>query len=284
MTLSSRKLSRSNGGSIVIMLFLLVLAAIMVLPLLYVVLQAFKPLEELFIFPPRFWVKSPTMENFRQLMNVTSNLWVPFSRYLFNSVFITLLCTVIQVVFASMAAYPLAKNEFVGKQFIFGMVVISLLFTYEVTFIPQYLILSSFRLINTFLSLICTAAAFPMGLYLMRQNLLLFPDSILESARIDGATEAVVFWKIIMPANKTVWMTMAMFSFNGMWNRSDSAYIYDEQLKSLPTLLSQIAAGGISRMGVGAATSLLLIIPPIIVFLLTQSRVMETMANSGMKD
>lgn len=284
MVLSSKRISRSNGGSILILIFLVLLGVVMALPLVYVVLQAFKPMEELFIFPPRFWVKRPTMDNFRQLANITSDLWVPFSRYLFNSVFMTLLCTGLQVVLASMAAYPLAKHNFVGKRFFFSIVVLSLLFTYEVTFIPQYILLSLLRLINNPLSLICTAAAFPLGLYLMRQNLMFFPDSVLESARIDGAGEWKIFWRIIMPSNKAVWMTMTMFSFSGIWNRSDTSFIYSEQLKSLPTLLQQISSAGISRMGVGAATSLLLIVPPIVVFLATQSKVIQTMANSGMKE
>ena len=251
---------------------------------MYTILQSLKPLDELFIFPPRFFVRRPTLENFIQLKNITSDLWVPFSRYLFNSVFLTVFCTAIQVVFASMAAYPLAKHKFPGQKVFFNMVVLSLLFTNEVTFIPLYIMLSSMHLINSYMALILPVAAFPLGLYLMRHNLLGFPDSVIESARIDGAKEATIFWHVIMPSNRAVWMTMLMFSFSSMWNRSDTAFIYTEAKKSLPTILAQLSSAGIARMGVGAAISVFMILPPILIFLITQSGVMETMANSGMKE
>ena len=139
---SAKHVSRSAGGTAAIIIFLLLFGLIMALPLLYTILQSLKPLDELFIFPPRFFVRRPTLENFIQLKNITSDLWVPFSRYLFNSVFLTVFCTAIQVVFASMAAYPLAKHKFPGQKVFFNMVVLSLLFTNEVTFIPLYIMLS----------------------------------------------------------------------------------------------------------------------------------------------
>lgn len=276
--------SRSKGGTAMIIIFLLGVAVMMGIPLVYMVIQSLKPLDELFVFPPRFFVRRPTLSNYTQLQTITSGLWVPFSRYLFNSLAVTGITTAMQVIFASMAAYPLAKHNFKGKQFFFGIVVLSLLFSYEVTFVPQYILLSSLGMINSYSALILPAAAFPLGLYLMRQNLLQYPDSILESARIDGATEAAIFWKIIFPANRPVWMTMLMFSFSGLWNRADTAFIYSEAKKSLPTMLAQVSSGGIARMGVSAAVAVLLIIPPIAIFLLTQSQVIETMSNSGMKE
>ncbi len=275
---------RSIGGNMTVVIMLSLLGAVMILPLLYMVLQSLKPLEEIYIFPPRFWVKNPSFNNYKNLMTLTSDLWVPFSRYLFNSLFVTGICTVIQVLFASMAAYPLAKGDFLGKNFLFNLVVLSLMFTYEVVFLPQYMMISALGWTDTFLALIVPSAAYPLGLYLMRQNLLSFPDSILEAARIDGASEAKLFWRILMPSMKAVWMTMIVFSFGALWGRSDTSYIYSEQLKSLPTLLSQLSASGVARMGVGAATSVVLVIPPILVFIITQSNVLETMASSGMKD
>lgn len=279
-----KRISRSRGGTIAVFLFLACLGTIMVLPLVYTVVQALKPIEEIFIFPPRFWVKSPTLNNIKQLVSLTSSLWVPFSRYMFNSLFLTILCTAIQVVFASMAAYPLAKHQFRGKTLIFQMVVLALLFTYDVTFIPQYVLISKLKLIDTYLAMILPGVSFPLGLYLMRQNLLSFPDSVLEAARIDGAKERIIFWKVIMPSVKPVWMTMTVFSFGALWNRSDSNYIFSEPLKGVQTLLTQLSAGGIARMGVSAATTLVLVVPPILVFILAQSQVMETMASSGMKE
>ena len=189
-----------------------------------------------------------------------------------------------QVVFASMAAYPLSKHEFRGKGFIFNLVVIALLFTGEVVFLPQYIMIAGMKLIDSHLALILPSVAYPLGLYLMRQNMLGFPDSVIEAARIDGAPERFVFWRVVMPNMKPVWMTMIVFSFGAMWSRSDTSYIYFEQLKALPTLLNQISASGVARAGVGAAATVILMIPPILIFLLTQSKVIETMTNSGLKE
>ncbi len=279
-----KRTSRSVGGTAALFLFLALIGAAMALPLVYTVVQALKPLDEIFIFPPRFWVRNPTLDNIKMLFSLTNSLWVPFSRYAFNSVMLTAACTCMQVVFASMAAYPLAKHDFRGKSFIFNLIVLALLFTYDVTFIPQYVLVSKLKMINTYFAMILPGVAFPLGLYLMRQNLLGFPDSVLEAARIDGAKERVIFWRIVMPSVKPVWMTMLVFSFGGLWNRSDTNYIFSEQLKGLQTLLQQLSAGGIARMGVSAATTLVLIIPPILVFIFAQSQVIETMANSGMKE
>lgn len=281
---SPKRVSRSRTGTFLIVVFLALLSLIMILPLVYTLLQAFKPIEEIFIFPPKFWVQHPTLNNITMIFSLTTNLRVPFSRYLFNSVFITGLCTALQVIFASMAAYPLSKHRFPGQKAIFSLIVLSLLFTYDVTFLPQYIMISKMHLVNSYWALILPSLSFPLGLYLMRQNLQSFPDSVLESARIDGASEAVIFWRVVMPSVKAVWLTMVIFSFGALWNRSDTAFVYSEELKSLPTLLSQLASGGIARAGVSAATSLLLIIPPLLVFILTQSGVTETMANSGLKE
>ena len=183
-----------------------------------------------------------------------------------------------------MAAYPLAKHDFFGKNFFFQLIVLALLFTADVLALPQYILISWLGWVDTYWALILPSGAYTLGVYLMRQNMIGFPDSILESARIDGASEAICFWKIIIPSMKSVWMTMIVFSFGAMWSRSDTTYIYTEQLKGLPTLLSQISASGIARQGVSAATSVILIIPPILIFIITQSNVIESMANSGLKD
>ncbi len=183
-----------------------------------------------------------------------------------------------------MAAYPLSKYEFRGKNATFQLIVTALLFTGEVVFLPQYILISWFRMLDSYWALILPSLAYPLGLYLMRQNMIGFPDSVIEAARIDGAPERIVFWKIVMPNMKPVWMTMIVFSFGAIWSRSDTSYIYSEQLKGLPSLLTQISASGIARAGAGAAATVILMIPPILIFLLTQSKVIETMANSGLKE
>lgn len=284
MKLSAKKINRSNGGTLVILLFLSLMAALMMIPFIYAILQSLKPLEEIFVFPPRFWVTRPTLNNFSALFSSASELWVPFSRYVFNSLFLAIVCTVIQVIFASMAAYPLSKCQFKGRNFLFNIVVISLMFTGEVLFLPQYLLVSVLGLTDSYWAMIIPSMAYPLGLYLMRQNMISLPDSLIEAAKLDGASEGVIFWKIVMPNMKAPMMTMVVFAFGAMWGRSDTTLIYSEQLKGLPTLLGQLSSAGIARAGVGAASAVLLMIPPIIVFVLTQSQVIEAMTNSGMKD
>lgn len=284
MVLSSKRISRSNGGTVSIVVFLVLVGVLMMIPLVYALLQSIKPMEEIFVFPPRFWVNRPTLQNYRNLLNYTSDLWVPVSRYVLNSVFLSVVCTVIQVVIASMAAYSLSKLQWRGRDAFFHIIVLSLLFTGDVVALPQYLMISQMRIIDTFWAMILPSAAYTMGLYLMRQNMLLLPDSLLEAARIDGAPERTIFWSVVMPNVKPTWLTMVVFAFGGLWNRSDTTYIYSEDLKSLPTLLSQISSGGIARAGVSAAAAVLMMIPPILIFIVTQSNVIETMANSGMKE
>ena len=267
-----------------IVVFLVLVGVLMMIPLVYALLQSIKPMEEIFVFPPRFWVNRPTLQNYRNLLNYTSDLWVPVSRYVLNSVFLSVVCTVIQVVIASMAAYSLSKLQWRGRDAFFHIIVLSLLFTGDVVALPQYLLISQMRIIDTFWAMILPSAAYTMGLYLMRQNMLLLPDSLLEAARIDGAPERTIFWSMVMPNVKPTWLTMVVFAFGGLWNRSDTTYIYSEDLKSLPTLLSQISSGGIARAGVSAAAAVLMMIPPILIFIVTQSNVIETMANSGMKE
>ncbi len=282
--LSAKKISRSTAGTVAIILFLSVLGIFMIIPFVYAILQSLKPIEEIYIFPPRFWVVKPTLHNFSTLFKLSSSLWVPFGRYLLNSFGVAAICTTLQVIFASMAAYPLSKYEFRGKNATFQLIVTALLFTGEVVFLPQYILISWFRMLDSYWALILPSLAYPLGLYLMRQNMIGFPDSVIEAARIDGAPERIVFWKIVMPNMKPVWMTMIVFSFGAIWSRSDTSYIYSEQLKGLPSLLTQISASGIARAGAGAAATVILMIPPILIFLLTQSKVIETMANSGLKE
>ncbi len=284
MRLSAKKVSRSNGGTFVIIFFLFLLALVMMIPFIYALLQSLKPIEEIFVYPPRFWVTRPTLDNFSLLFRSATDLWVPFSRYVWNSIYIAVGTTAISVLFSSMAAYPLAKHNFKGRNFIFSVMTLSMLFNGTVLFLPSYLLVSALGLTDTHLIFFLTALGNTMGLYLMRQNMVGFPDSILEAARIDGAPERLIFWRMVMPNMKAAVMTLVVFAFSAAWGMSDSLYIYSEELKGLPTLLTQVAAGGIARAGVGAASSVLMMLPPIIVFIITQSNVIEAMTNSGMKD
>ncbi len=278
-----KRINRSLWGDIVVFLLLLIVALFMALPFVYTIIQAFKPFEELFAFPPRFYVVNPTLDNFRDLFIVTANSWVPFSRYVFNSVFVSLIGTTSHVVIASLCAYPIAKHEFPGRKGIFNVIQLSLLFNGTVTALPTYIIMSTLGWINTYWSLIIPAVGGAFGMFLMKQFMEGIPTPLLEAARIDGANEWTIFWKVVMPNVKPAWLTLVIFSFTGLWNSTGGSYIFDEQLKMLPTALSQIASAGIARMGVGMAASLLLLIPPIATFILSQSRIIETMSTAGIK-
>ena len=280
----TKRVNRSTGGNILVFIMLVVLGGFMLLPVLYTVVQAFKPMEELFIFPPRFTVQNPTLKNFKLIGQLVDNLWVPFSRYTFNSVFVSAAGTAGNVVIASMAAYPLAKSDFPGKKFLFKIVTVALLFSGGVLGLAQYIIMAKLHMINTYWALILPSVATPMGLFLMKQFMEGISTSLLEAARIDGMNEFQIYWSIVMPNVKPAWLTMIIFAFQGMWSMTGGNFIYKEELKMLPTALAQIQSGGIARAGVAAAANLLMFIPPVIMFLVTQSSIMETMAHAGIKE
>ena len=282
-TLNKKRLTRSLWGDIIVFILLLIVACFMSLPFIYTIIQAFKPFEELFAFPPKFYVVNPTLDNFADLFTVASSSWVPFSRYVFNSVLVSLVGTSLHVICASLCAYPIAKKNFPGKKPIFTIVTTSLLFNATVTALPNYIIMSKLGWINSHLSIIVPAIGGAFGMFLMKQFMEGIPTALLEAAQIDGAGEWKIFWTIVMPQVKPAWLTLVIFCFTSMWNATGSSYIYNEELKTLPTALSQISSAGIARMGVGMAASLIMIIPPIFTFILSQSRVIETMSTAGIK-
>ncbi len=279
------KAYRSIGGNIGTFIFLLIIALFMLLPLVFVVSSAFKPLSELFIFPPKLFPMNPTLDNFKDLSSLLGDSWLPFSRYVFNSLAVTVIGTFGNIIFSSMAAYVLSKHDFPGKNILFQTVVLSLLFSTVVTGIPNYIIITKLHMINTVWALILPLLPSSLGLFLMKQFMdQMIPDTLLEAARLDGAGENRIFFSICLPLVKPAIMTLLIYSFQGIWNSTGGSYIFDEKLKTLPTALNNIITSGISRTGVSSAVSLLLILPPIAVFLFAQSNVLQTMATSGMKD
>ncbi len=278
-------LNRSAGGDTGITVMLTLFGAFMFLPMYYVVIQSLKPLDELFMFPPKFYVINPTFDNFKDLFMLLSDSWVPFSRYIFNTVFITFCGTLGNLIFASMAAYSLAKLRFPGRKTIFQIIVMSLMFHSTVNQVTHFIILSSFGWVDTYLSIIVPSMATTMGLYLMKQFMeTSVPDTVLESARLDGASEFRTFLTIAMPMVKPAWLTLIIECFKSLWNAGASIYIHSEELKTFNYAIGQIIAGGIARSGAGAASTVLMMMVPIGVFVLSQSKIIETMGASGMKD
>lgn len=284
MRKNHRKLNRSLAGNVLIFLILGIMALFMALPLLFTIVNAFKPLDEIWEFPPRFYVRNPTLSNFFDLVGIFDGSWIPFGRYVLNTLIVTVIGTALHIMLSSMAAYPLAKGNFPGRNTINSMIVLSLMFAGNVTAVPAYIIMSELGLIDSVLAIIFPAACSSLGLFLMRQYMDTVPESIIEAARIDGCNEFTTLFKIIMPTVRPAWLTLILFSFQGLWGNTGGSYIYSEQKKLLPYALNQIVLGGVARTGASYAASLLMLLVPIIIFIITQSNVIETMASSGLKE
>ncbi|MDQ0059293.1 carbohydrate ABC transporter permease [Paenibacillus harenae] len=285
--LRRKRVNRSWAGDIFLFLILAAVGYFMAMPLVFVISNAFKPINEILKFPPDFFVHHPTLTNFSDLYHLLAGSWVPFTRYIFNTFFIAILGTALHVLIASLAAYPLAKRRFPGRGALFGIVVLSLMFSATVTQITNYMTMSWLGFLDTHLAVIVPAIGSSLGLYLMKQFMEQIPDSLLEAAQIDGCSELRIFWSVVMPVVKPAWLTLIIFSFQGLWGAGGAAgsmYIYSEQLKTIDYALGQILAGGIIRTGPSMAATLLLLTVPILIFVLSQSSVIQTMSTSGMKD
>ncbi|OGI08124.1 MAG: ABC transporter permease [Candidatus Margulisbacteria bacterium GWF2_35_9] len=280
-----RSVTRSAGGDVGIYIILGIVACIMVLPMVYAIASSLKPLDELWVFPPRFFVVNPTLKNFTDLFRLMGDSWVPFSRYIFNTVFISVVGTFGNVILSSYAAYAIAKIKFPGRKFLFNVIVYSLMFNATVTGITNFITMSLLGWVDTYFAIIVPAFCTTLGLYLMKQFMeTSVSDAVLESARLEGASENKIFWKIAMPMVKPAWITLIIFSFSGLWNSGANMYIYSEQLKTFNYAIGQIVSSGIARAGVGAAAQVVMMVVPITVFIITQSNVIQTMSTSGMKD
>lgn len=277
-----------DWSGITLYTFLSIFAVLMLSPLIYLVSTAFKPYTELFLFPPRFWVMDPTTKNFRDLFLTASPSFVPVTRYLFNSIVASSAIVGLGILISTMAAFPLSKHYSMPfRKGIFKMVVLALMFAPQVVQIPQFLIMSQIGLMNNYLALVLPAFAAPLGLFLIKQFLDQVPDVLLEAAHVDGASQWRIYWQIILPLISPAIATMALFTFVSAWNDGwASTYLMtQEQMKTLAFQVSTISGGNntIARQGAVAAASFVMIIPTILVFVLTQRKVIETMAHSGIK-
>ena len=286
--LRKKRLSRSAGGDLFIFILLAGGAAFTSLPLVYAISQAFKPLNELFLFPPQFFVRNPTLQNFRDLFVLMGNSWVPLSRYFFNSVFIIVAGLAGNLILASLAAYPLSVHEFPGQKFFNEMIVLSLMFARQVTRIPNYLTTAYLGWVDTYAAVIVPTWGTSLGLYLMKKFMdSMVPRDIIESARIDEASEMRIWWQIVMPIVKPAWLTLIILTFQRMWGVQQGGgrmrrFIYSEKLKTLPYAMKQVLKSGIARRGAQAAIMLIMMAVPITIFIINQSKVVKTMGTSGM--
>ena len=281
----TKRVSRSAGGTFMLFFILIFFAVLMALPMVLAISNSLKPLSELWEFPPKLFPRSPTFKNFADMFNIMSDSLIPFARYIFNTLFITGVGTAGNIILSSMCAFPLAKKKFPGKNAIFSIIVTSLMFNGTVTAIPNYIIMSSLGWIDTYYSIIVTAFASTLGLYLMKQFMeQSVPSTLLEAARIDGASQWLIFWKIVMPCVKPAWLTQLLLSVQALWNLGSSTFIFSDEKKTLAYALGQIVSGGVARAGVGAAVSVFMMVVPISIFAFSQSNIVDTMSTSGMKE
>lgn len=281
---SNKQAGKKIGGTVAIFLFLTILGLFMVLPIYLTIVMSIKPVEELFIFPPKLYAIRPTFDNFKEMFGALHQNRVPFSRYVFNSIFVTATVTISQCIFASMAAFVLAKCRFPGSKVINSIIVVALLYQSNVIYIMQYIVMAKLHMIDTYWALILPSIASPMGLFLMRQSIGQVPDAMIEAAKVDGAGLFRICWQIVMPNQKPALMTLIIFAFQAAWNIQAGSVVFQEQYKTLPTVVTQAASSGLARTGVAMAAAVFMLVPPIIVFMLAQRQVIETMAHSGIKD
>lgn len=283
--MGARKINRSKAGTVVLLIFLLIFAAFMVLPIVLAISNSLKPLNELWEFPPKLYPKEPTLKNFRDMLNIMAGSLVPFSRYIFNTVLITAVGTAGNMIFAAMCAYPLAKRNFPGRRVIFKIIEMTLMFNTTVTAIPCYLVMAQIGWIDQYKALIVPTFASTLGLYLIKQFMeTSVPDSLIEAASIDGASQWQVFWKIVIPCVKPALLTQLLLSVQSLWNLGNTTYVFSDEKKTLSYALNQIVSGGVSRAGVGAAVTVFMMIVPITIFIICQNNIIDTMSTSGMKD
>ncbi len=280
-----QRYTRSKFGNFVYFSLLFIAGAFTVLPLFYCIITSFKPLEELLIFPPKFFVSRPTLANYAALPSLLSKVQVPVSRYFFNSLFVAISGTFLHIIAASLAAFSFSKSKLKICKAMFMLVQVMLLYNGVTLGVPQYYIFSKMNIIDTYWVYILPAIPSAVGCFLIKQFVdVSVPDALIEAAKIDGAGMGTIYFKIAMPMMKPAWMTMLLFSFQSMWTIIPNGTIFSEQLKTLPQVMTSISAGGIARSGSAMAVTVILMIPPIIVFLFTQSNVLETMSSSGIKE
>ena len=282
--LTDKHTNRSVSGSATLLVFLTVFALISLFPVVFMVSNAFKPINELFIYPPRLFFIQPTTSNFSELFAILADSLVPFLRYLFNTLFIVITGCVGHIVLSSMAAFPVAKFRFPGSELMSRIIVYSLMFTSSVTAVPTYMIMSRLHLVDTYWAVIFPAFSLPLGLFLMKNFMEQVPTALIDAASIDGSSYFGMLWRIIMPAVKPAWITLFIVCFQGLWGNSAGNFIYSESKKPLAAMLQNLSGSGVARTGVVAASSLFMFVVPLIAFIISQSNVMETMATSGIKE
>lgn len=276
------------ASTVIFYAFMIGLSVAMLLPIVYIFNHAFKPYHELFIYPPTFLVREATLQNFTELFWVASGTIIPVSRYLFNSVVISILSVVGVTLVSALCAYPLSKHPFPGRAWIFSAILLMLMFTPEVVQIPRYLVVSGLGMMNTYWGHVLPMLALPVGVFLLKQFIDQVPDTLLEAAKIDGANEWMLFARIVIPLCMPAVATVAILSFQSSWGNVETSALFmqDDEMKNFPFFLSTLTsnlANNVARQGAAAVAALIMLVPNLVFFIIMQGKVISTMAHSGIK-
>ncbi|MCI7814142.1 MAG: carbohydrate ABC transporter permease [Lachnospiraceae bacterium] len=274
-------------GQIKLIIAVLPLALFMVLPIVFIVCHAFKPMEELFAFPPRFLVTRPTLDNFRGLMKASQTSGIPLSRYAFNSVMVTLIDVVLSIILSTSAGFALSKMRFKGKNMLMEINNAALMFVPVAVMIPRYLVINTLGLTNNPLAHVLPLVAMPVSLFLVKQFIDQIPDALIDAAYIDGATDFTVYRKIIFPLVKPAIATSAILAFQQVWTNVESSNLYmnEDGLRTLAFYMNTLtnANNTVAGQGIAAAATLIMFVPNLVMFIFCQKSIMNTMAHSGIK-
>ena len=274
-------LKNSRLQSLVIYGILGAIAILMLFPLLWLISTALKsPTENIWQSPPQLLPNQPTLENF-------SRVWqsLPFGTYLYNSILVSVLTVGLNLLFCSLAAYPLARLSFVGRNGIFIAIVSTIMIPFQIVMIPLYILTVQLGLRNSYLGIIFPSLASAFGIFLLRQALMSVPKEIEEAARLDGSSELGLWWHIMLPAIRPALITLAIFVFIGAW--SDFLWplivIQDESLYTLPLGVAKLAGTFSLDWRLVAAGSVISITPVLVLFLFLQKYIVPTDTGSGVK-
>ncbi len=275
-------------GQIKIFLLVLPLVILTGLPIVFIIFHAFKPMEELFAFPPKFITTNPTLDNFRKLFKASRTAGIPLSKYVFNSLLITVSVVFLSLFFSTAASYALSKLKFKGRNMMMQINQFALMFVPVAVMIPRYLVVNTMGLTNTYWAHILPLIPLPVALFLIKQFVDQVPQSLIEAAYMDGATEIHIYFKVILPLIKPAIATAAILVFQQVWTNMEASnyYVNDEGLKSLAFYMNTLSSGTgntVAGQGVAAAASLIMFVPNLVLFCILQKNVMNTMAHSGIK-
>jgi putative chitobiose transport system permease protein len=258
-----------------------VIAVLTLFPLLWLISTALKsPTENILESPPQLWPSQPTLENFTRVWES-----LPFGQYLYNSITVALLTVILNLLFCALAAYPLARLSFVGRNGIFIAIISTIMIPFQIVMIPLYILTVQLRLTNTYLGMIFPSLASAFGIFLLRQAFMGVPKEIEEAARMDGSSELALWWFVMLPAIRPALITLAIFVFIGAW--SDFLWplivIQDESLYTLPLGVSKLAGTFSLDWRLVAAGSIISIAPVLLLFIFLQKFIVPTDTGSGVK-